>query len=201
MPQKGPQHNDLVCVLVFNTIHSLVSSLNPLLLEIYYVQNILLKIHYGLPWCLCLQCGRPLFSPWVGKTPWRRERLPTPVFLGFPGGSAGKESASTAGDLGSIPGSGRSPGEGTGYPLQYSWASLVAQTVKNLPAMQETWVPSLGWEDPLEKARATHSSVLAWRSPWTTVHGVAKSRTRLSDSLHFTSQLLCTSVFSPVTWE
>ena len=53
------------------------------------------------------------------------------------------------------------------YPLQYSWASLVAQLVKNLPAMQETWVRTLGWEDPLEKGMATHSSVLAWRIPGT----------------------------------
>ena len=56
--------------------------------------------------------------------------------------------------------------EGIGYPLQYSWASLVAQLVKNLPTMQETWVQSLGWEDPLEKEKATHSSVLAWRILW-----------------------------------
>ena len=69
---------------------------------------------------------------------------------GFPGSSAGKESACNAGDPGLIPGLGRSPGEGKGYPLQYPWASLVAQQVKNLPAMQETWVQSLGWEDPLE---------------------------------------------------
>ena len=60
------------------------------------------------------------------------------------------------GDLGLIPGSGRSPGEGIGYPLQYSWASLVVQMVKNPPAMQETWVQSLGWEDPLEKGMATY---------------------------------------------
>ena len=66
-----------------------------------------------------------------------------------------------------ILGLGRSPGEGIGYPLQYSWASLVAQMVKNLPVMQETWVRSLGWEDPLEKEKATHSSILAWRIPWT----------------------------------
>ena len=65
-----------------------------------------------------------------------------------------------------IPGSRRSAGEGIGYPLQYSWASLVAQLVKNLPAMQETWVLSLGREDPLEKGKATHSSILAWRIPW-----------------------------------
>ena len=65
-----------------------------------------------------------------------------------------------------IPDSRRSPGEGMVYPLQYSWASLVAQMVKkNLPAMQETWVRSLGWEDPLEESMATHSSILAWRIP------------------------------------
>ena len=61
----------------------------------------------------------------------------------------------------------RCPGEGIGYPLQYSWASLVAQLVKNPPAMQETWVRSLGWEHPLEKGKATNSSILAWRIPWT----------------------------------
>ena len=66
---------------------------------------------------------------------------------GFPDISIGKESACNAGDPSSIPGSGRSAGEGIGYPLQYSWASLVAQVVKNLPAMWETWVRSLGWED------------------------------------------------------
>ena len=83
----------------------------------------------GLPWWLnwwriCLQCRRPGFDPWVGKIPWRRERLPTR-------------------------------------------ASLVAQLVKNLLAMWETWVWSLGWEDPLEKGKVTHSSILAWRIPWT----------------------------------
>ena len=66
-----------------------------------------------------------------------------------------------------IPGSGTSTGEGIGYPLQYSWASVVAQLVKNLPAMWETWVRSLGWEDPLEKGKATPSSILAWRILWT----------------------------------
>ena len=82
---------------------------------------------------------------------------------GFPHSSASKESACTAGDLGLIPGSGRSPGEGKDYPLQCSWASLVAQLVKNPTTMWETWVPSLGWENPLERGMATHSSVLAWR--------------------------------------
>ena len=85
---------------------------------------------------------------------------------GFPDSSVGKESACNAGDPGSIPGSGRSTGEGTGYPLQYSWVSIVAQLVKNLPTMWETWVQSLGWKDPLEKGKATHSSILAWRIAW-----------------------------------
>ena len=72
-----------------------------------------------------------------------------------------KNPPANAGDASSIPGSGRSPGGGIGYPLQYSWASLVAQLVKNLLARQKTWVQSLGWEDPLEKGKATHSSILA----------------------------------------
>ena len=58
-------------------------------------------------------------------------------------------------------------GEGIGYLLQYSWVSLVAQLVKNLPAMKETWVQFLGWKDSLEKGKATHSSTLAWKIPWT----------------------------------
>ena len=77
------------------------------------------------------------------------------------------ESTCNAGDPSLIPESGRLAGEGISYPLQYSWASLVAQLVKNLPAMQEIWVQSLGWKDPLEKGKATHSSILAWRIPWT----------------------------------
>ena len=84
---------------------------------------------------------------------------------GFPDSSVGKESICSAGDPGSIPGSEKSTGEGIGYPLQYSWSFLVAQLVKNTPAIWETWVPSLGWEDPLEKGMATHSSILAWRIP------------------------------------
>ena len=83
------------------------------------------------------------------------------MFLGFPGGSDGKESTRNAGDLRSIPGLGSSPGEGIGYPLQYFWASLVVQMVKSLPAVLETWVRSLGWEDPLKEGMATHSSILA----------------------------------------
>ena len=80
---------------------------------------------------------------------------------GFPDSSVGKNSACKAGDPGLIPGWGRSTEEGIGYPMQYSWAFLVAQLVKNLPAMWETWVRFLDWEDPLEKGKATHSSILA----------------------------------------
>ena len=75
--------------------------------------------------------------------------------------SVGKESACNAGDPGSISGLGRCTGEVIGYPLQYSWASLVAQLVKNLPAKRETWVQFLGWEDPLEKGKAPHFTILA----------------------------------------
>ena len=86
---------------------------------------------------------------------------------GFPDNSVGKESACNAGDPGLTPGSGSSSEEVINYPFLYFWASLVAQLVENLPAMWETWVRSLGWEDPLEKGRSTHSSVLTWRIPWT----------------------------------
>ena len=85
------------------------------------------------------------------------------LLRGFPDNSVGKESACNAGDLSLIPGLARSAGEGIGYPLQYSWASFVAQLVKNPPSMVETWVQSLGWEDPLEKGKAIHSSVLGGR--------------------------------------
>ena len=99
----------------------------------------------------------------------------------FPHSSVGKESACNAGDLSLIPGSGRSPGEGIGYPLQYSWASLVAQLVKNPPAMRETWVRFLGREDPLEKGKATLSRVLQYsgleNSIDCIVHVVAESDT------------------------
>ena len=86
--------------------------------------------------------------------------------MGFPDSSVHKESACNAGDPDSVPGSGRPAGEEIGYPLQYSWASLVAQLGKNPPVMQKTLVWSLGWEDPLEKGKATHSSILAWRIPY-----------------------------------
>ena len=115
----------------------------------------------------------------------RRKTKPIYVTLGsFPGSSsAGKESACNAGDPSFTPGLGSSPAEGIGYPLEYSWVSLVAQMAKNQPAMPEIWVQFLVWEDPLEKEMATHSNILAWRIPWTEepsglhiVHGVAKSQ-------------------------
>ena len=98
--------------------------------------------------------------------------------MGFPGVTSHKEPAANAADIsdmGSILGEGRSPGEEIGYPFQYSCASVVAQLVKNPHAMWETWVPSLGWEDPLKRGKPTHSSILAW---------VTKSQTRLRE-FHF----------------
>ena len=105
---------------------------------------------------------------------------------GFSDSSAGKESTCKAEEPSSIPGSGRSARKEIGYPLQCSWASLVAHLVKNPPAMCVTWVQSLGREDCLEEGLATRSNILGWRIPvdrgawWAPVHGVAKSRTRLS---------------------
>ena len=107
-----------------------------------------------------------------------------PSLMGFPGSSDGKDSTCNARDPGSIPGSGRPPGEGIGSPLRYSWASLVAQLVKNPSTMWETWVQSLGWEDPLEKGKTNHQCSSLENSMGCIVLGVPKSWTRLSD-LHF----------------
>ena len=96
-------------------------------------------------------------------------------FKSIPGSSAGKEFTCNAGDFNSIPGSGSSPGEGIGYPLHYSWASLVSKLVKNPPENQETWVQSLGWAGPLEMGKAIHSSILAWRFPKTEEPGGLQS--------------------------
>ena len=130
----------------------------------------------------------------MGYSPWGRKKSDTTERLllllqapeDFPDGSVGKECACNAGDPGSIPGPGRSAGEGISCPLQYSWASLITQLVKSLPAMRETWIQSLGWKDPLEKGKATHSNILAWRIPWTVVHGGRnESDTTEGLSLHF----------------
>ena len=104
-------------------------------------------------------------SPLCHQSPWQLAR--EEYLLSISGSSAGKESDYNTGDPGLIPGLGRFPGEGIGYPLQNSWASLVVQMVKNLHAMWETWVQSLGWEDPLEKGMTTLSSILAWGIPYT----------------------------------
>ena len=112
--------------------------------------------------CLCYACvmyTHPRSSQFGWFTPTQR--------WGFPDSSVVKDSTCNAGDPGSIPGSGRSAGKGVGYALQDSWASLMAQLVKNLPAVRETWVQYLAWEDPLEKGKAAHSSILAWRIPGT----------------------------------
>ena len=96
--------------------------------------------------------------------------------MSFPGSSAGKESACNAEDPCSIPELGRSPGERIGYPIQYSWASLVALLVKNLPAMRKTWVHSLGLEDPLEKGKANLLQYFGLENSMDCiVHGVAES--------------------------
>ena len=99
----------------------------------------------GLPWYLswlriCLQCRRPWFDSWVEKIHWRRDRLPTPVFLGFPCGSADKESAHNVGDLSLIPGLGRSPGEGKGYPLQYSGLENSMDCMVHGVTKSRTWL-------------------------------------------------------------
>ena len=118
-------------------------------------------------------------SYWVSVLSLLCIRCDSRIYQGSLNSSVGKESTCNAGDPGSIPGLGRFAGEGIGYPVQYSWASLVIQLVKNLLAMQETWVGSLGWEDPLEEGKATVSSILAWRIPWDRkhgeVHGIAES--------------------------
>ena len=123
---------------------------------------------------MCLRCGSPLLlisfccsgclivgCPHAQSLSCVHLFMMSPILSLFPGRSVGKESTCNAGDPGSIPGLGRSAGEGIGYPLRYSWASLVAQLVENQSAMWETWIQSLGWEDPLEKGKATHSSILA----------------------------------------
>ena len=112
-------------------------------------------------------------------------------FIGFPDSSFGKESTCNAGDPCLIAGSGRSAGEGIRHPLQYSWASLVAQLIKNPPAMWETWVRSLGREDPLEKGKVP--TPVFWPEEF---HGL-KSQTRLSDfPLHFLFLQIFFQIFS-----
>ena len=108
-----------------------------------------------------LQCRRPWFNSWVGKIRWKRDRLPTPVFLGFRCGSTGKESTCNAGDVGSIPRSGRST-EGNSYPLQYfSW---------KIPWTEEPgWLWSMGVTIRHDSATFTlivSREVVVWKSGW-----------------------------------
>ena len=125
------------------------------------------------------------------------------ILWDFPGSSVVKESACNAGDPGLIPGLGRSQGEGTGYPPQYSWASLVAQLVKNPPAVQETWIRSLGQEDspgewrgyPLQYSGQENSMDCMVTTPCD--HEVTKSRTWLGDfhlAIHSLASSSCPSV-------
>ena len=101
------------------------------------------------------------------EDPLEKDRLPTPVFMGFPGGSDGKESTCSVGDPGSIPGLGTYPGEAIGYPVQYSWASLVAQMVNNLPAVWETLVRFPSEEDSPGEAWQPTPVFFPGESPWT----------------------------------
>ena len=123
---------------------------------------------YFLPKHLCdsvtpATVAHQLLCPWriSRQEYWSGLPCPPPKHQGFSVSSAGKESTCNATDPGSIPGSGRSAGEGIGYPLQCSWVSLVTQMVKNMPVIQKSWVQSVGWEDPLEKKMATQSIILA----------------------------------------
>ena len=155
-----------------------------------YIQSIPLS-HFG-----CYYCREPCFTKifcwkWKQNFQWfvsisgySALTLIQNVWRFEVDSSVGKESFCNAGDSSSNPGLGRAPGEGIGYPLQYTWSSFVAQLVKNPPAIRETWVRSLGWEDLLEKGKATYSCILAWRIPWTTVHGITEGQTQLSD-FHF----------------
>ena len=116
-----------------------------------------------------------LITSWVQFHPGRILDFTFDRTLGFPGRSAGKESSCNAEDRVQLLGQEVPLEEGIGYPLQYSWASLVAQMVKNLPAMRETRVQFLGWKDLLEKGKATHSSILAWKILWTEEPGRPQS--------------------------
>ena len=136
----------------------------------------------------------------------RSKAIPIRIFFSLktsissPDSSVGKESACNAGNPSSIPGLGRFPGEAIGYPLQYPWASLVAQLIKNPPAKQETWVKSWGWEDLGSTLGLGRSSGEGKGYPLQysglenpmdcTVHRVAKSRTRLSDFYFHFHQVL-----------
>ena len=169
-PSRFPWASIYLCVHVFL---SFFSSSNPS----YFFPYVPSLIFTNGPWCELVH----LFNGFT--FPLKSPKLDCSFLRGFLSSSVDKESACNAGDPGSIPGLGRSLGEGIDYPLQYSWASLVAQLVKNLPAVQQTWVQSLGWEDPLEKGKAT--TPIFWPgefhglcSPWS--HKESDTTERLS---------------------
>ena len=137
-----------------------------------------------------LQCRRPWFDFWVGKIPWRRGRLPTPVFLGFSCGSAGKESACNAGDPSSIPGSGRSPGEGVGYPLQCS-------CLENPHWQRSLAGHSLWGHKESDMQRATKHTSAALLKLWeATSPRVTQQRKRIEGE----ETIMCSEIFAFTTW-
>ena len=107
-----------------------------------------------------MQCRRSQFDSWVGKICWRRDRVSTPVFLCFPCGSAGKESTCSAGDLGSIPGLGRSPGEGNGYPLQYSGLENSMDCIVHVVTKSWTWLSDFHFHTWVKSEQSVISSWL-----------------------------------------
>ena len=117
---------------------------------------------YTLTWLLWRDNKHMQPVNWITHSP---DRTVIGAWVDFPGSSAGEESTGNAGDPGSIPGSGRSPGEGIRYPTPAFMSFPGGSAVKHLSTIWETWVWSLGWEDPLEEGMASHSSILAWRIP------------------------------------
>ena len=135
-----------------------------------------------------MQCRRPRFNSWVRKIRWRRDRLPTPVFLDLPGGSAGKESICSAGDLGSIPGLGRSPREGNSYPLQYSGLENSMDFVVHGVSKSQTRLSNFHFHQ-LCGLLAPRSKTPTNKPPFS-AHPVPDQRRSLGQNL--------TTVFSPV---
>ena len=122
---------------------------NPILSHLWVSHSSPIWLPWWLSWWRTrLWCRRPWFYSWVGKIHCRRDRLPTPVFLGFPCGSSGKESTCNAGDLGLIPGLGRSPGEGKGHPLQYSGLENSMDCIVHGAAKSWTWLNAFHFHFP-----------------------------------------------------
>ena len=176
--------------------HSTERQFTTLNLQYSFAQSLSLVWLFATPWTVA--CQAPLSMEFLSQESWSGLSFPSPtVFFYSWAISWMYESLKDYIDPGSIPRWGRSPGEGIGYPLQFSWAFLVAQVVQNLPAMQESWLWSLGWEGPMEKGMATHSSILAWRIPmdrgawWATVRGVTKSQTGQSDQAQHIIYIQC----------